>query len=123
MNGIVYVLKSGEHYKIGRTTSSTYQRVRKLQTGNPELIEILYELETPDFEWMERYLHGLYRDERVAGEWFKLTSDDIADIRDILINHAMIECEAQNREFRKEHLESTWDGQGDISADYFEAWP
>ncbi len=79
--GIVYLIKSGELYKIGMTTGTIENRVKSLQTGSPHRLEIIHTIKTNDPHNLETYLHDLFKNKRVNGEWFNLDKRDIALIR------------------------------------------
>lgn len=67
--GIVYVIGCGQYVKIGFTRGSVRRRAAAIQTGAPEPIVILREIQT---EWQsERDLHERFADLRSSGEWFR----------------------------------------------------
>ena len=68
----LYVLKAGEFIKIGITTGLS-KRVRSIQIANPYEVEVVYSLRTPAAKTYEQYLHEVFSDNNVRGEWF--TSD------------------------------------------------
>lgn len=73
----VYLLRSGEFFKIG-WTSTLIRRIEDLQTGLPEPAELLHVIRTPDPRGTEARWHRRFAEKRVRGEWFKLTSEDVA---------------------------------------------
>ncbi len=77
VTGFVYLLKSGNHYKIGRS-NSTGRRAYEVALQMPERVETIHEIGTDDPEGMETYWHRRFAARRVNGEWFTLTSEDIA---------------------------------------------
>lgn len=77
VTGFVYLLKSGSHYKIGRS-NSTGRRAYEVALQMPERVETIHEIGTDDPEGMEAYWHRRFAARRVNGEWFTLTRDDIA---------------------------------------------
>ena len=80
--GITYLLKAGNHYKIGITTITIKKRIAQLQTGNPLKIEVVlmgaYSLD--DISYYEGVLHGVFKNKKMRGEWFKLSKKDIKQI-------------------------------------------
>lgn len=80
--GYVYVLKSGDFYKIGRT-SDLGTRMSALAIALPQPTEVVIVLETMDHVRLERDLHKKFSDKRVNGEWFVLSEDDLALIRSL----------------------------------------
>lgn len=74
--GRVYMLRSGNRYKIGKT-DDLKRRKRDLQTLVPNKLEVIHELETDDPAGIELYWHRRFRDKRQEGEWFDLDASDI----------------------------------------------
>jgi hypothetical protein len=68
-------MKSGAHYKIGRT-NSVGRRAYELAIQLPERLELLHPFETDDPVGIERYRHARFAEKRANGEWFKLTAAD-----------------------------------------------
>lgn len=75
--GSVYLLKSGRHYKIGRSNASG-RREYELDIQLPQRAEIIHEIKTDDPAGIERYWHRRFEGKRLRGEWFKLSAEDIA---------------------------------------------
>lgn len=73
MKGWVYFAQDGDRTKIGWTTGPIEKRMRELRTGAP-LIEVVHVISTDDRS-LERDLHKLFKDYRIAGEWFALPDD------------------------------------------------
>lgn len=80
----VYVVKSGDYYKIG-VASSVPSRVAVLQVGNPIKIEVVaYKDYKENAVAMEKQLHKKYEKNLVHGEWFCLGSKEIEDVVQII---------------------------------------
>jgi hypothetical protein len=77
--GHVYVIRSGEYCKIGRT-QDIQKRILALQTGSPHPIQLLIVTEVSDAIAIEKALHQRYTHRRQGGEWFALAPEDIAAI-------------------------------------------
>jgi Meiotically up-regulated gene 113 len=77
--GYVYLLKSGRHYKIGRTNADG-RRQRELSIQLPEKARRVHVIKTDDPVGIERYWHQRFADRRVRpdAEWFDLTREDVA---------------------------------------------
>jgi len=75
--GYVYLMKSGKHYKVGRSTDVDRRR-SQLGTMLPEPPNIVHRLETDDPVGIERYWHKRFEDKNVRGELFALSSEDVA---------------------------------------------
>lgn len=74
--GFVYLMKSGRHYKIGRT-SSVARRGGELAIKIPVPPKTIHSIETDDPVGVEDYWHKRFMDKRGEGEWFELSSEDV----------------------------------------------
>lgn len=77
----VYIIKSAGLHKIGCTSNVRNRMVSFLQSI-PTSVELAVFLPTRSFRAVEWTLHQQYRDKRVRGEWFNLTSEDLVNILD-----------------------------------------
>jgi hypothetical protein len=75
-SGFVYLMKSGKHYKIGRT-NSVGRREREFAIQIPIPPKTIYSIETDDPIGVEAYWHNRFKDKRGEGEWFDLSAEDI----------------------------------------------
>lgn len=73
----VYLLRAGEFFKIG-WTNTLVKRIEDLQSGLPEVAELVHVIRTPDGRGTEALWHRRFAARRVKGEWFRLTPEDIA---------------------------------------------
>lgn len=77
----VYVIgPEGGPYKIG-VSGGIGQRLKDLQTGNWERLELVCSCEGN--EALELELHHLFKNCRLQGEWFNLSSSDLTVIREL----------------------------------------
>lgn len=75
--GQVYLMKSGHHYKIGRSNAAG-RRAYELAIQLPERLEMVHVIRTDDAVGIERYWHQRYESKRLNGEWFALSKADVA---------------------------------------------
>jgi hypothetical protein len=76
--GKVYLLTNNNgFYKIGVTKGDIDRRIKSLQTGNPNKIELVNYYESNNYRKIESWFHRIYEDIRLEGEWFLLNEDHI----------------------------------------------
>jgi hypothetical protein len=73
-DGYVYLLRSGRHYKIGRT-NSVERRTRELQL--PHKAVRVHVIKTDDPGGVENYWNRRFANKRKNGEFFILTAADV----------------------------------------------
>lgn len=76
-SGFVYVVKSGELFKIGMTKDIA-KRMQSIQLHNPHSVSTIMLITTHNPRLVERRLHKQFADKRIGtSEWFRLDEEDI----------------------------------------------
>jgi hypothetical protein len=87
---ILYVLNAEgtDLYKIGVTALTVEGRIKQLQTGCPFFLRTALVFELPTVTEAEGVLHNRFQGQRMSGEWFRLTHEDLCEIetRNFLAN-------------------------------------
>jgi hypothetical protein len=80
ITGYVYVLKCGEHFKIGHTIQVS-KRMLQLSIQLPYKPQLVHVIATDEHERLEDTIHDYFDAYRLNGEWFELTSDHLHTFR------------------------------------------
>jgi hypothetical protein len=75
--GYVYLILSSRKYKIGYSKAAL-SRASVVSNLSPEGGEIIHLIRTDDMRGIEAYWHNRFTEKRGNGEWFALSSSDIA---------------------------------------------
>lgn len=76
-SGVVYLVKSGRKYKIGKSTDVN-RRSRQFAIQLPHPHVLVHKIETDDASGIESYWHRRFESKRLAtSEWFALNAADV----------------------------------------------
>jgi len=78
--GYLYLLEMSGNIKIG-ASKDLNTRMKMLNYLLAEDINLCYSIRLKNPFKIEKILHNKYKDKRVKGEWFRLTKDDINEIK------------------------------------------
>ena len=77
IEGFVYLVKMGKHFKIGKTFSVP-RRHRELGLELPEKLKPIHSIRTDDPTGIEVYWHRRFAAKCTNGEWFALSPKDVS---------------------------------------------
>lgn len=78
----VYLLRTNNQYKIG-IAKDVNKRIKQLQTGNSQEIELIDSFESEYANKIEKALHNKYSYVKESGEWFTLSvSEEVNFIKE-----------------------------------------
>ena len=113
------VIKDGKsNYKIG-FSYDTSERIKGLQTANPNKLELVEKYDCKNCRVLEKRIHNHLKDKQLNGEWFCLSPLELSNCIDIILKlineiHEKIKkntceicdfCSYKNENFNK-HLKS-----------------
>ena len=83
VNGHVYLIHSDHGVKIGKT-SNPGKRITTLRIQLPFKVTKTEIFEVENMDNVETFLHQKYKEERLNGEWFKLSKSQISEAKQII---------------------------------------
>lgn len=107
--GYVYLLMQvdpigEETFKVGISKNEPTLRLKQLQTGNPNEINVLKVYESENYKNIEKLLHREYQHNKTLAdnEWFSLSNEDVMDfIPECEKANGMIKFLKENNHFYK----------------------
>ncbi len=98
----VYFIQMGEKgpIKIGQSANPEL-RLASLQTANPAALNLLWVYEGD--EYTEQNIHGIFKKDRIRGEWFKPSEELTTFIEDYLQNDYEIKIFSGDQELSVNH--------------------
>jgi len=88
----IYLILSEPYCKIG-IANDVESRLATLQTGNPVELKILACFEFPNASIVEKVLHQKYEGLRIRGEWFRMSSAQVEEFKNLCLALGGIEKE------------------------------
>lgn len=80
----LYIIKSRNLYKIGKT-NSLEQRLEAIRSTNPHDVELVHSAKFDKAIPIEKALHKFFKTKRVSREWFALSNEDVSKIRQTIV--------------------------------------
>jgi chromosome segregation ATPase len=84
--GMVYLIRAGNRYKIGKTSRDIKKRLKEIDTSNHEDLEVVCEYETMYDSLLEKTLHRKYSLNNLKNEWFDLDETEVKMFRETCKN-------------------------------------
>ena len=82
-SSFIYLIRSDDNlYKIGRTFDPV-KRLKQLQTGSGKKLSLVYTLSVKNGVAAERHIHAIFSGQRIQGEWFRFTDNDMILVKKI----------------------------------------
>lgn len=82
--GFVYVIQLDDAYKIGITKGRPEKRLQNLQTSNAKTLTLGGFKYMNNYKLMEKFLHFVFRHNRLNGEWFKLEKQHTDQLKSLI---------------------------------------
>lgn len=92
--GYVYLINEVDTniYKIGISKKpANEERIKNLQTGNHNELELVFEIKSKCYTTLEKTLHRTFKDYNLKGEWFDIKDKNMI-IEEIIKINNNLEC-------------------------------
>ena len=82
--GYIYLIcnASNDTFKIGVTRDSSLKRLKSLQTGSSDELQILYTYKCEYPFRLEKMLHTRFKGKNIRNEWFTLSAYEVSHFED-----------------------------------------
>jgi hypothetical protein len=80
--GVVYLLKAGPHFKIGKSVAFD-KRLGQIKLQLPYAVEVVHTIRAANVSEVESYWHRRFASLRQNGEWFLLTDAEVEEFKSI----------------------------------------
>ena len=88
--GYVYLIQADNGLtKIGNSENPE-ERLSQLQQNSPCQLNLYYCQFVKNSKHLEKFLHVKFASKRVRGEWFNLSADELAQAKQVLIDHEWV---------------------------------
>ena len=96
----VYVIKHKGESSIHKIVKSAdfHQRFETIQSYNPAELEVVLVQKTSLNNYLEKILHFEFKSKKIRGEWFDLSKEDVARLKELVSNLDSIEFLQANYE-------------------------
>ena len=81
----VYVVSGGGLYKIG-ISGDVSNRLATMRGTSPVVLDLVHTVQIVNARLVEKSLHEKYKDFNTHGEWFKLSPEQLQEVKDYLDN-------------------------------------
>lgn len=86
---LIYDL-TNQAYKIGVTKRDCEKRLKQLQTGNPNELELIFHKSTDHPYRLESMLHHCFNEKKILNEWFDLSEEDVINFEETTLKYENI---------------------------------
>ena len=80
--GLVYLLKAGPYYKIGKTINFD-KRLSQIKLQPPHAVEVVHVIRAADHSRVESHWHRRFAALRLNGEWFDLSEAEVSEFKSV----------------------------------------
>lgn len=82
VEGVVYLLRAGPHFKIGKSINFE-KRLTQIKLQLPDRAEVVHVIRTSNPSQTESFWHCRFAAKRLNGEWFALTEAEVDEFKSV----------------------------------------